>query len=413
VDHNGVVRADLAADVVRTDAGSLRPSEPGASPSESAGRIAAVAFAALLFFPVRDLFDSHPSTLRLGLVLSGVGAFFVVYLWRFVFVTVTPHPTRSMWWWLAVACALVVALVVGDSAHRWAPLFIFVSAIIGVRVGLPWAAWGVAVCTVLPVAVLAPIGPLGDALAVAAQALAVGALTAGMGRLRATIAELQDAREQLAQLAVTEERLRFARDLHDLLGHSLSVIALKAELAGRLLPAQADRAAKEVADIDAVARGALVEVRQAVSGYRQPTLAEAVAAGRLAMESAAIETSWDIAQVSLPHDVDVVLGWAVREAITNVIRHSRARQCSVVVSAGLVEAAAEVIDDGVGAPGGEAPGALASATERKHPGGNGLAGLSERVSALHGRLDAGPRREGGFRLRASIPMTPAQPRVAT
>src|SRR5205085_1600999 len=136
-------------------------------------------------------------------------------------------------------------------------------------------------------------------------------------------------------------------------------------------------------------------------------------AGRLAMQSAAIETSWDIAQVSLPHDVDVVLGWAVREAITNVIRHSRARQCSVVVSAGLVEAAAEVIDDGVGLPGGQPPGALANGSERKQPGGNGLTGLGERVSALHGRLDAGPRPEGGFRLRASIPMTPPQARVAT
>jgi two-component system sensor histidine kinase DesK len=338
-----------------------------------------------------------------------VGAFLIVYLWRFVFVASAPQPTRWTWCWLGVACALVVALVLGDSAHRWAPLFIFVSAVIGVRVGLPWAAWGIAACTLLPVAVLAPIGPPGDALAVAAQALAVGALTVGMGRLRATIAELQDAREQLAQLAVTQERLRFARDLHDLLGHSLSVIALKAELAGRLLPAHAHRAAKEVAEIDAVARGALAEVRQAVTGYRQPTLAEAVAAGRLAVEAAAIETSWDIAQVSLPHDVDVVLGWAVREAITNVIRHSRARHCSVVVRAGLVEAEAEVIDDGAGPPGDDAPGASADGATPDTPAGNGLAGLRERVAALHGRLEVGPRSEGGFRLRASLPMPASQP----
>jgi two-component system sensor histidine kinase DesK len=217
-----------------------------------------------------------------------------------------------MWLWLGVALALAVALVVGDGGQRWAPLFIFLSAMVGIRIAMPWAAYGIAACALATAVVLAPTAPFDNTFAVTLEALGIGALTVGMRKLRATITELQEAREQLAQLAVTEERLRFARDLHDLLGHSLSLIALKAEVAGRLLPVDADRAAKEVADIDAVARDALVEVRHAVSAYRQPTLAEAVSTGRLALQAAGIETTWDVAQVALPDGIDAVLGWAVR-----------------------------------------------------------------------------------------------------
>ncbi len=377
-----------------------------ANPSESAGRVAAVAFAALLFFPIKDLFDSHVSALRMGLALAGVAVFFVVYLWRLVFGPMTPRPSRASWISLAVASAVVVALVVGDSPERWAPLFIFVSAVIGVRVGLPWAAYGIAACTVLSAAALVSTAPIENALAIAVQTLAVGAFTVGMRKLRATINELQEAREQLARLAVTEERLRFARDLHDLLGQSLSVIALKADYAGRLLPAEAERAAKEVADIDTVARQALTEVRDAVSGYRQPTVAEAIVAGRAALDAAGIDTTYDIAPVALPPVLDTVLAWALREAITNVIRHSRAQHCWIQVTAGLVEAAAEIIDDGIGGPGEPLAGSVTALTvDETLPGwaGNGLVGLAERVRALHGRLEVAARPEGGFRLKASIP----------
>jgi len=286
------------------DAGPAGSDDHDSDPPQSAGRFAAVAFAVLLYFPIKDLFDSHPSA----------------------------------------------TLGVGDDPKRWAPLFIFVSAVVGVRVALPWAAYGIAACTVVSAAVLTSTAPIDKTLTIAIETLAVGALMVGMGRLRATISELQEAREQLARMAVTEERLRFARDLHDLLGHSLSVIALKADFAGRLLPADAERAAKEIAEIDSVARQALAEVRDAVSGYRQPTLSEAVAAGRLALDAAGIDTSYDIAQVALPPVLDAVLAWAMREAITNVIRHSQARHCWIHVTAGLVEAAAEVIDDGIGGP---------------------------------------------------------------
>ena len=393
--------ADVTKDGVGTDGAPAAPTPDGApSPSESAGRLAAVAFSTLLLIPVKDLIESHPSPARLVTVLAGIGAFTVVFLWRLAFAHVAQEPPRSLWVWVGLALALAVALVVGDGAQRWAPLFIFLSAVVGLRIPLPWAAYGIAACTAVAVAALAPTAPIDNTLAVALQALALGTLTLGMRRLRSTIVELNEAREQLAQLAVTEERLRFARDLHDLLGHSLSVIALKADLAKRLLPAQPERAAKEVGDIDTVARNALAEVRQAVSGYRQPTLAEAVDTGRMALEAAGIEGSWDIARVAFPDGLDAVLGWAVREAITNVVRHSHARHCWVRVTGGLVEAAAEVVDDGV------APvdhGIAVDGADLPDWAGNGLKGLAERVRALGGRLEARPQPQGGFRLRASVP----------
>ncbi len=398
--------ADVTKDGVGTAAGSVVSAPDGPHrPSESAGRLAGVAFSALLLIPIKDLFESHPSLARLVVVLAGIAAFTVVFLWRLAFARVVEPPPRSVWVWVGLVLALAVVLVVGDGPQRWAPLFIFVSAIIGVRIPLPWAAYGIAACTIVAAAALAPTAPADNTLAVALQALALGTLTVGMRRLRATIVELHEAREQLARLAVTEERLRFARDLHDLLGHSLSVIALKADLARRLLPAHPDQVAKEVTDIDKVARNALAEVRQAVTGYRQPTLSEAVETGRMALEAAAIEGSWDVARVALPDSLDAVLGWAVREATTNVIRHSRARHCWIRVTAGLIEAAAEVVDDGVGPPGDDGVTAVTvGRCDLPEWAGNGLGGLAERVGALGGRLEVTLCPEGGLRLRASVPM---------
>lgn len=382
--------------------------------SEAAGRIAAMAFAALLIFPIRDVFSSHPSTVRLVLVLAGVTAFVGLFAWRLVFVTASANgqPTAVTWLSLVVLVGLVAALVIGDDPKRWAPLFIFLAAAIGVRVGLPWAAYGIAACTVLAVVVLSPVAPSENTAAVALQTLAVGALTVGMGRLRAVINELHEARERLARLAVAEERLRFARDLHDLLGHSLSLIALKADYARRLLPDQAEKVAAEVADIDAVAREALSQVRHAVTGYRQPTMVESIEAGRRALEAAGISATYEIAQVALPRDLDAALAWALREAVTNAIRHSHARHCWISVTAGLVEAAVEVVDDGVGGPppsGGDAASQPTGGSAGQLPcwAGNGLSGLAERMEALHGRLEVSRPPGGGFRLRARVPTTAA------
>jgi two-component system sensor histidine kinase DesK len=213
-----------------------------------------------------------------------------------------------------------------------------------------------------------------------------------------TVAELRVAREELARRALAEQRLRFARDLHDLLGHSLSLIALKSELAGRLLPAAPERAGSEIREVEAVAREALREVREAVYGYRRPTLGDELAGAGEMLEAAGIAGRIENDAGPLPKPVEATLAWAVREGATNVIRHSRARHCTVRVGREDGTAYAEVRDDGRGR-------VRAGAVGGRSTGGSGLAGLAERVADVAGaRFEAGPLPEGGFRLRVDLPL---------
>jgi two-component system sensor histidine kinase DesK len=223
--------------------------------------------------------------------------------------------------------------------------------------------------------------------------LAFGAAAIAVRQLTIAVGQLREAREELARLAVAEERLRFARDLHDLLGHSLSMIVLKSELAGRLLPTAPERAAGEVADVERAARDALREVRAAVAGYRQPSLADELAAARELLSAAGIVVTIDDRAGPLPPAVDGLLGWAVREGVTNVIHHSRAQQSAIRISRTSETVAAEITDDGRGA-----------AAAPPHSG-SGLAGLAERAAAQGGRLQAGSMPNGGFRLLLETPVS--------
>jgi two-component system sensor histidine kinase DesK len=194
---------------------------------------------------------------------------------------------------------------------------------------------------------------------------------------------------------VAEERLRFARDLHDLLGRSLSSIALKSELAGRLLPSAPDKAAAEVRDIEGVARKALREVREAVAGYRKPTLYEELDGARQILEAAGIACKIERNVGVLPNDIDAVLAWVIREGSTNVIRHSRAKHCKIRLIQEGGEIHAEITDDGVG---------FSSEGNETFTNGSGFSGLAERVAASGGKFKAKSLSGGGFSLRVSLPL---------
>jgi two-component system sensor histidine kinase DesK len=214
------------------------------------------------------------------------------------------------------------------------------------------------------------------------------------------VASLRQTRAELSRAAVAQERLRIARDLHDLLGHSLALITLKAELSRRMLDTDAAGAEREMADLEAVARQSLSDVREAVAGYRRPVLLTELGSARQLLTAAGLEceiTSPD--NLSLPAETDTVLAWAVREGVTNVVRHAQATSVAVRIMAAGQGVIAEITDDGRG----HGPG----------PAGSGLAGLGERVRQLGGSLIAGPAPVAGFRLQVTIPArpvsAPAQP----
>lgn len=243
-----------------------------------------------------------------------------------------------------------------------------------------------------------PLGQLILQLVLILPAVALfGGSAMGLRYLLTTLAELRAARAEIGQHAADEERTRIARDLHDLLGHSLSLITLKGELATRLLP-EGTRGADEVRDMLALSRDALQQVRDAVSGYRKPTLATELRAARVALQAAGVELDAQQNVGALDRDSEAVLGWVIREATTNVIRHSGAKHCQIALTRGDGELRIAVVNDGWRVP--------------QAPAGNGLRGLEERLAALGGTVDASALPSAGFRLSANIPVpTPSESTV--
>lgn len=403
---------------------------------------AAIVWLAFIVFPLANAFGKKGTELEEFLVIAGAAVFVGLYVylvlhWRGQ--PRTPIPTLVFVAMLAISAALTIF-----QGSGWGFLFTYCAACAAL---VPAAGFsGVAACTVLA-GVCSALGGAngGTVVGFVASSAGVGLLMLVMRDLRVRNVELNEARAELADLAVAKERERFARDLHDLIGHSLSVIALKAELAGRMLADGPHDAATEVAEVEQVARTALREVREAVSGYHQPTLDGELAGARMALSAAGIEADVEEARVRLDPAVEAVLAWTVREGATNVIRHSGAHHCTLRVTATLSDAGVEVIDDGRGvngngagwegagavtggdaATGGESdpshagvpsprvarngagnaggPHAADNAGGPRATGGHGIAGLAERARTLNGTVVAGALDGGGFRLAVTVPV---------
>ncbi|MFF5024556.1 sensor histidine kinase [Streptomyces collinus] len=229
-------------------------------------------------------------------------------------------------------------------------------------------------------------------------------VTAAILGLSEAVRELRAAREELARRAVEKERLRFSRDLHDLLGHTLSVIVVKSEAARRLAPRDMDAALTQIGDIESVGRQALTEIREAVTGYREGSLATELTRARSALSAASIRPVVRQSGAPLEPQTEALLSWVVREAVTNVVRHSAAGRCEITVESTAERARLTVTDDGAG---GAADRAAACRVEGI--GGTGLTGLTERLAAAGGSLRAGPSPRGGFAVTAELPVEPAAP----
>jgi len=360
-----------------------------------------------LVAPVVDLITEHYSAPYRWGGVALIVAFSAIYLFAV--------PNWAYFRWYAVpavaalaALAIVACLLYGGVGAS--TLWIFVSSSSGLLiVNRRWAVYAVLASGVL-YTIFCLTGHVGseDFLVNLLPTVLVGLGMIGLRRQFQLTAELAQAREEVAELAASEERLRLSRDLHDLTGQSLSMITLKSELAAKLLRrlpdgGDRDRALAQAEEVAAVSRQTLHDIREAISGYRRPTLAVEVITARTALESAGI-TMHDDAELTLlsgtfDPDVEAALAWCLREAATNVIRHSGGRNCHVSLARRAARLCLEVRDDGSGpaaCPGEAGPDA------GPVRGGTGLRGMSERLSALGGHLQVRPSGRG-FQLTASVP----------
>ncbi|MEU9021559.1 histidine kinase [Actinomadura sp. NPDC048394] len=231
------------------------------------------------------------------------------------------------------------------------------------------------------------------------------ALVYGIARMAGFTAALQDAREEMAAAAVAQERLRFSRDLHDLLGYSLSTVVVKNEVAARLAAARPDEARRQLAEALGMSRQALADMTGVTSGYRDMSVAAEAGAARATLAAVGIEVAHAVDVPDLPADLDTVLATVLREGVTNILRHSRATRCSIEAAVVGGVARLRLTNDGVDGPPAD------PALERSKPGGIGLPSLADRVAARGGTLTA-ERTHGGFVLSVEAPVRLERPAEA-
>lgn len=367
----------------------LLPDDPNLGWTPYAYLVYVLVFAAVPFLQ-RDwpawLWAAH----ALGLI-----AFLALYFYGY-----WAHGRRLVAVALAIAALGVAFSPVNGGANSF---FIYAGAFLGELAPVRRAVWALAALTAF-VAAYAWAMQLPPWVWIPAVVFTpmVGGLNLHGAEIRRRDARLRLAQDEVQRLAAVAERDRIARDLHDLLGHTLSVIVLKSELAARLADRDPARAADEIRDVERVSREALAEVRKAVRGFRHSGFRDELARAREALEAAGVELTTDVASVQVPPVEDHALALVLREAVTNIVRHARATTCTVSLAAVADALRLTVVDDGVGPEG---------------PPGEGLSGMRDRVRELGGQFVFGPAATSplaaarGTRLEVAVPMGLTRNRV--
>jgi two-component system sensor histidine kinase DesK len=260
-----------------------------------------------------------------------------------------------------------------------------------------WPLYGTVTLTILGWSLSARVPALEVGYFAISTAL-TGLVIYGLTRLTDLVREVHATRAEMARMAVTQERLRFARDLHDLLGYSLSTITLKTELIHRLVPVNPERAREEVASVLGVSRQALADVRLVASGYRDMSLEAEAASVAEVMAAADVRVEADVDCGRLHPLVDTVLATALREGVTNILRHSKVQSCAITAAVEGETVRLTLVNDGV----------VQQETPRDGGGGSGsgLGNLCTRLTQIGGTLTAETTRDGRFRLVAEAPVRP-------
>ena len=306
------------------------------------------------------------------------------------------HDRRASVALVVVALATVVGATLGSS--QWLPTWVLLANALPTALHGRRLAGGVVATAAASALAAWAVAPhrTDRVLAEVFVVLLAGTAASALASLVDTVAELRRTRQELARVAVADERERFARDLHDLLGHTLSVMVVKAQAVRRLAATDPDAAAGHAADIEQIGRRALVDVRQAVDEMRAPTLADELHGVRRALDAAGIATTVDwpptgVEPAAASRPADEALAWVLREAVTNVLRHAGATTCRIGLTDTDGVLQLSVTDDGAGAP--------AAPSSRL----GGLEGLRDRLRATGGELST-ESSPAGFRLVATVPV---------
>ncbi|MFC4507139.1 MULTISPECIES: sensor histidine kinase [Streptomyces] len=342
-----------------------------------------------------NILDGRPGALTLA--ASALG-FVAVFLLQLVHTAERLREFRTRWYrWTLTLQALLTYLPLLALGFGWGGMagFLGASLLLVLRPKVAWPLFG------LVAAVAWATGPLlgmnaSGSVYIAVSTVLTGLIVYGLNRLAQLVGEVHAAQAELARLAVTQERLRFARDLHDLLGYSLSAVTLKSELACRLVSADPERALDELRSILDISRQALSDVRTVARGYRDMSLTTEAVSAQAVLEAAGIQVTADFRGEPAEGDVDTIMATVLREGITNLLRHSKAENCRIeswISDTG--ELVLTIANDGVQQVGD----ALSDASN-----GSGLGNLQFRLSQIGGRLSSGLDEAGWFALRAVAPL---------
>ncbi|SEQ05608.1 sensor histidine kinase [Streptomyces radiopugnans] len=358
-----------------------------------------IAVATLVYYSGISLLNVLRSGAERSQVLLCLGCVAAVFVFQFLHIS-----PRAQHWPLRRRCATLLA----QAVLTYLP-FLFFGLNWGSMAGplagsmlllLPgrvaWPSYAVIACTMLAMTASAGLDWVTIAYLTTSTMMA-GLILYGTARLSDLVAEVQASRAEMARMAVTEERLRFARDLHDLLGYSLSAITLKSELIYRLVHSRPDRAREEIASVLEVSRQALSDVRLVASGYRDMSLAAEAESAAAILATADIRAETDVSCGRLHPVTDTVLATSLREGVTNILRHSKAQTCVISVESDGETVVLRLVNDGVA---GQRP-------DRSPHSGSGLGNLRTRLAAIGGGVEAGVREDGRFHLVARAPAHPA------
>ncbi|WP_307806321.1 histidine kinase [Streptomyces sp. FH025] len=275
--------------------------------------------------------------------------------------------------------------------------FLGASVLLLVPARKAWPLFGLIVLSMLVNPVLDGKGLL-ECVYMAESTMLCGIAVFGLTRLACMVHEVHAARGELARMAVANERLRFARDLHDVLGYSLSAITLKSELIHRLIPNNPRRAMEETAEVLTLSRQSLSDVRMVARGVRDMSLEQEISSVSSVLGSAELKLEIEASLGELNPQVDGVLATILREAVTNVLRHSKATTCRIEAVAQHGWARLCVINDGVDA----------RYRDTCPNSGSGLRNMEQRLAAIGGTLSAGCGPDGRFQLLANAPLDPSR-----